>query len=175
MLYTCSTSIIGKKDGHEALCNVRKFGLEALYIYTATSSVIGHTQVLCSSCTNNAIMSSTSPSAHRALPDVEAMEELFANTALVDLLTSLPKRSLTQQLNLWMSQKDQRLRTSSLLYSLGRQITATQAKRLDSLGLSHDVLCEIWVSSPSEVFQETLLVRGVCSKKLRERKVYAKH
>ena len=166
ILYTCSASIRQRKTDMKPYA---MFESLVWRLCTATSSVIGHTQVLCSSCTNNAIMSSTSPSAHRALPDVEAMEELFTNTALVDLLTSLPKRSPTQQLNLWMSQKDQRLRTSSLLYSLGRQITATQAKRLDSLGLSHDVLREIWVSSPSEMFQETLLVRGVRSKKLREK------
>ena len=112
-------------------------------------------------------------SAHRALPDVEALDELLSEKALVGLLPSLPKRSPRQQIQLWNSQKDQRRRTSTLLYSLGRQITATQAKRLDSLNLSYDVLCEIRVSCSGEDFQKTLLQRGVRSKKLREKLISA--
>ena len=50
------------------------------------------------------------------------------------------------------------------MYSLGRQITAAQAKRLDSL--SYEVLGEIRVSCSD--FNKTLLKRGVKIKQLRE-------
>lgn len=62
--------------------------------------------------------------AHRALPDVEAMEEVFTKTALVDLLSSLPIQSAKQQLQKWHTLKEQRCRTSSLLYALGKQVTS---------------------------------------------------
>lgn len=71
------------------------------------------------------------------------MEELFTEKSLVDLLSSLPKRSARQQFQPWNKQKEQRRRTSSILYSLGWQITTSQAKRLDELNLSFPVLCEI--------------------------------
>ena len=108
--------------------------------------------------------------AHRALSDVVAMEELFTEKSLVDLLTSLPLRSVKQQLQLWNTQKEQRRRTSNILYSLGRQITSPQAKRLDELHLSVSALCEIRAScSDDDEFQTTLMQRGVRSKKLREK------
>jgi len=83
------------------------------------------------------------PPAHRALPDVEALEEVFMSTRLVDLLSSLPTRPARQQVELWGVQKGQRTRTTRFLHSLGNRITAAQAKRLDTLGLSHIVLCKL--------------------------------
>ena len=46
------------------------------------------------------VCEATSPfhAAHRALADVEAMEDIFLTSALVEMLSSLPKRSTTQQL-----------------------------------------------------------------------------
>ena len=98
------------------------------------------------------------------------MEELFMQTALVDLLSSLPTRPIRQQLHLWTVQKEQRRRTSTLLHSLGRGITAKQAERLDALNLSKATLCGIRAASTSdEEFQRVLQKRGVRSKPLRER------
>ena len=97
------------------------------------------------------------------------MEELFMWTDVVDLLSSLPKRSPTEQIQCWKVQKEQHRRTSSLLRSLGRQITAAQAKRLDALNLSYEVLREIRQCYSGEEFVKTLLERGVRSKVLREK------
>ena len=108
--------------------------------------------------------------AHRALPDVEALEEVFMGTRLVDLLSSLPTRPARQQVELWRVQKGQRTRTTRLLHSLGNRITAAQAKRLDTLGLSHTVLCELRAASAGdEEFQKVLREREVHSKPLREK------
>ena len=112
---------------------------------------------------------STPLTAHRALPDVEAIEELFTATAKVDLLSTLPKRSPKVQLQCWTTMKEQRQRTSAFLYSLGRQITAAQAKSLDALNLSYEVLCELRRSSSTEDFMTELFQRGVCSRKFREK------
>lgn len=107
--------------------------------------------------------------AHRALSDVEAMEELFTATPIVELLGTLPKRSAKVQIQCWNTMKEQRRRTSALLYSLGRQVTAAQAKRLDALSLTYEVLCELRQSCSTEEFMTTLFQRGVRSRKLRER------
>ena len=97
------------------------------------------------------------------------MEELFMQTALVDLLSSLPTRPIRQELHLWTVQKEQRRRTSTLLHSLGRGITAKQAERLDALNLSKAILCGIRAASTSdEEFQRVLQKRGVRSKPQRE-------
>ena len=97
------------------------------------------------------------------------MEEVFTATAVVDLLSTLPKRSAKVQIQCWNTQKEQRRRTSTLLYSLGRQITAAQAKRLDTLSLSYEVLCELRRSCSTEDFMRRLSQRGVRSRKLREK------
>lgn len=108
--------------------------------------------------------------AHRALSDVEALAELLADSPLVELLAGLPSRSAKTQVDTWRTQKDQNARSSKLLSSLGRCITAAQAKRLDSLGLSFDSLSKIRSSVGSvQEFQALLLERGVRSKPLREK------
>ena len=92
--------------------------------------------------------------------------------ALVDLLSSIPTRPARQQLQLWRVQKEQRRRTSTLLHTPGRRVTAAQAMRLDVLDLSYPVLCEIRGSASSDdKFRRALQERGVRSKLLREKLV----
>ncbi len=95
--------------------------------------------------------------------------QLLMETALVDLHSSVPARPANQQIRLWQDQKQQRLRTSTLLHSLGKRITAAQAKRLDTLDLSYKVLCEIRGCANDAEFQRLLKERGVHSKPLREK------
>jgi len=96
--------------------------------------------------------------------------QIFMSTRLVDLLSSLPTRPARQQVELWRVQKGQRTRTTRLLHSLGNRITAAQAKRLDTLGLPHTVLCELRAASAGdEEFQKALRECGVHSKPLREK------
>ena len=98
------------------------------------------------------------------------MEDIFLKSAVVEMLSSLPKRSTTQQLLKWRTQKEQRRRILSLLCSLGKRITAPQAKRLDVLDLPYEALCAIRSSCTSDTdFQTTLLQRGVRSRPLREK------
>ena len=105
--------------------------------------------------------------AHRALSDVEAMAEVFTNSPLVELLSSLPSRSPRTQVDIWNAQKATHSRSSQLMSSLGRTITMAQAKRL---GLSHESLCQIRSSVGTvQEFQQLLLERGVRSKPLREK------
>ena len=107
--------------------------------------------------------------AHRALPDVEALVELFTQTALVDLLSSVPIRTARQQLLIWRTQKEERGRTCSLLQALGKRVTVPQAKRLDTLHLTYPVLRQIRSSCASnDEFQKVLWQRGVRSKPLRQ-------
>ena len=96
--------------------------------------------------------------AHRALPDVEAMEKLFITTDLKNLLSSLPARCAVNQLQLWREQKEQRNRTSALMYSLGKGVSVLQAKRLDTLKLSYEALTDIRIlASSDEDFKKQLL------------------
>ena len=108
--------------------------------------------------------------AHRALADIQALEELLMSTQLLGLVASLPKRSATQQLQLGRLQKHQRTRTTTLLHSLGNRITAAQAKRLDALQLSYTALCTVRENTAGDTeFQRILLECGVRSKLLREK------
>ena len=95
--------------------------------------------------------------AHRALPDVEALVELFTQTALVDLLSSVPTRTARQQLLLWRTQKEERGCTCSLLQALGKRVTVPQAKGLATLHLMYPVLRQIRSSCASnDEFQKVL-------------------
>ena len=74
--------------------------------------------------------------AHRALPDVIAMEQVLTHPSLVRCLCRLPIQTPAKQLNLWMQQKRAHNRTAALVKALGKpSLTPAQAKRLDSLGL----------------------------------------
>ena len=96
--------------------------------------------------------------------------DIFTQTDLIDLLASLPARTSNRQLALWRLQKEQKRRTTALLQSLGKSVTAAQVKRLDSLNLDHSTLRALR-SSPSDndEFQAVLKKRGVRSKPLREK------
>ena len=97
--------------------------------------------------------------AHRALPDVEALVKLFTQMAL-DLLSSVPTRPARQQLLLWRTQKEERSRTCSLLQALGKRVTVSQAKHLDTLHLTYPVLRQIRSScTSSDKFQKVLWQR----------------
>ena len=145
---------------------MRKFGLESLYTHFFPHNTYPSNTGSYCLCINISHTLVFHP-AHRALPDVEAMEEIFTNSSTVDLLSSLQKRTAKHQLQPWTTQKDQRKRTCSIIYSLGRQITP-QAKHLDEPKLSYTVLCEIrGASRDDEDFQRALLQHGVWSKKLR--------
>ena len=66
-----------------------------------------------------------------------------------------------KQIGAWCAQKDLHSRSTRLLSSLGKKITATQAKRLDSLSLSYEALIELRASSKDgEDFTSALHKRG---------------
>ena len=110
--------------------------------------------------------------AHWALQDVEAMEEVFTKTALVDLLSSLPTQSAKAATAKVEYTKGPAMscRTSPLLYALGKRVTSAQAKWLDALNLSHWVLCDIRADTATyKDFWRVLLEKRVRSKPLREK------
>ena len=91
-------------------------------------------------------------------------------TGLVDLLSTLPIRSPAQQLGAWATQKNTHNRVTQILSSLGKRVTNAQAKRLNELGLSFEVLQDLRSSSKdSEEFSKALLDSGVRSKPLRDK------
>ena len=109
--------------------------------------------------------------AHRALDDVEAMEKLFTETKLVNFLSSLPIHTAKKQLGLWNAQREAHTNTTQLINFLEKpDITPQQAKRLNDLGLNHEVLVELRsdCTTPEE-FKEELHRRGVNSKLLLEK------
>ena len=111
-----------------------------------------------------------SNTAHRALTDVEALERIFTDTPLQELLPRLPSRTASSQLHIWTRQKNQHGRCSFLLRALGKKITSAQVKRLDDLGLTYDKLRFLRKSSDStDDFVTTLSSKGVNSKALREK------
>ena len=109
--------------------------------------------------------------AHRALPDVTAMESVITHQSLVSCLSKLPVRPPKTQWKLWIDQKRLFHRTTSLIRSLGKPaITAPQAKRLDALGLGHEELVQLHSNSKGrEKFIKVLKDKGVNSKPLREK------
>ncbi len=107
--------------------------------------------------------------AHRALPDVLAMEAVMTHPLLASSLTKIPVRSAKKQLELWSSQKQAHLRCDTLIRALGKpSITVSQAKKLDQLGLSYKGLVTLWANSGNpNRFSEALKEKGVNSKPLR--------
>lgn len=104
--------------------------------------------------------------AHRALPDVEALEELFTQTALKKLLLSIPIRSTEEQLQLWIAQKDiynQINKLSSTLPDISRE----QARKLVKMGLTYEELCHMCATTKTkDEFKELLKMKGVQRGKL---------
>lgn len=91
-----------------------------------------------------------SPAAHCVFPDVETMEQILTKTALVNLLSSLPRQPIRQQLQIWHQQKELRRRTTTLLHTLGRRITAAQVKCLHEISLCYTPLCTMSKHCSSE-------------------------
>ena len=113
-----------------------------------------------------------STGAHRALPDVIAMEKVFSHLSLVGCLSKLHIRTPQQQSRLWNQQKRLYQRTTSLTKSLGGKpsITSAQAKRLDVLGFSYEELLKLRADCKDTAsFLVVLKDRGVKSKPLREK------
>ena len=98
------------------------------------------------------------------------MEKILTKTELVDVLSSLPIRSPSQQLGAWATQKNTHDRITKILTSLGKNVTNAQAQRLNALGLSYEALQDLRSScTDKEEFGEALLKSGVKSKPVREK------
>ena len=114
------------------------------------------------------ILCITLTGAHRAFPDVLAMEAVMTHQSLISCPPNLPVRSAKKQMELWTSQKQRFHQADALIRSLGKpSITAAQAKRLIQLGLEHSALVTLRPkSSTPEAFMEALKGKGVKSKAL---------
>lgn len=106
--------------------------------------------------------------AHRALGDVQAMKSVLTHPSLLSCLSNLQLRSPSQQLKSWTSQKTLHQKYTSLTSSLSKPaITASQAKKLVSLGLSHSRLQQLHSEAKDEEdFFKKLKAKGVNSKAL---------
>lgn len=107
--------------------------------------------------------------AHRALADVHAMKEVFTHPSMRHCLSKLQPNPSSQQLKSWDKQKRLHHRTTSLISSLGKpSITAPQAKRIDTVGLSYAGLVKILSEAKGEEdFSSILKSKGINSKPLR--------
>ena len=86
----------------------------------------------------------TFPGAHRALPDVDAMEKVITHPKLARCLSKLLIRSATNQGGLWVAMKRRYFRSAALIKELGNPaVTTAQAKRLDELGLDFQDLLKM--------------------------------
>ena len=83
----------------------------------------------------------------------------------------LTVRSPQVQLGLWTNQKISFMKAAALIRAIGKpSLTQTQAKKLDSLGLSFAELTHLHQhSSTMEVFLAALKAKGIRSKVLREK------
>ena len=86
-------------------------------------------------------------------------------------LIILTVRSPQVQLGLWTNQKISFMKAAALIRAIGKpSLTPTQAKKLDSLGLSFAELTHLHQhSSTMEVFLAALKAKGIRSKVLREK------
>ena len=107
--------------------------------------------------------------AHRALPDVMAMERILTNPSMVSCLSRLHIRSPSQQLRQWVQQKRAHIRKTTLMKELGKCVTAAQAARLDSLGIGIQDLVQLRDCNSQEGFLTALREKGVRSRALREK------
>lgn len=112
-----------------------------------------------------------STGAHRALPDVLAMERVFAHPSLVACMSHIPIMSPKQQMSLWTKQKRKFNRTTALIRSLGKpSITSAQANRLHVLGFTYQSLLKLRSECKgTEVFLKILKDKGVNSKVVRDK------
>ena len=105
--------------------------------------------------------------AHRALPDVEAMESMFMSSSLHDILGSLDIRTPRQQLQLWNTQKQARNAVQRLVRFFGKRITKAHASQLTKLDITPETLQQ-WKDEAKGVkeFAKTLKEHKVNSKDL---------
>ena len=157
-----------KKEGDKNLKGI-KLGIESLHKHFLETDVQG--MVLKYTHLNLTMNSLTyALGAHRAMPDVLAMERVFTHPTLASCLSSIPTRSPKQQRCLWIEQKRHFQRITALSKSLGKpSITSAQANRLDSLGFSHEDLQKLRSELNATDFLKVLKSRGVNSKRLREK------
>ena len=108
--------------------------------------------------------------AHRALPDVEAMEALFSVEPLHALLPSLAIRTPQQQIQHWALQKQKRNSVQRLMRVFGKKITRAHTQQLIKMNVSFETP-ERWKSESKDrkEFTDTLKKRKINSKILRER------
>ena len=159
-----------KKDGEEVLQGA-SLAIEKLHIKIVGSPIEGmqlatEKQLIIVNNNKNYLVG-----AHRALPDVLALERVFTHSSLAGSLANLSVRTPQVQLSLWINQRNRFRRAGALIKSLGSpSLTSNQAKKLDSLGLSYTELLKLRQDSGStEVFLATLKDKGVRSKPLREK------
>ena len=86
---------------------------------------------------------------HRALPDVEAMEDIISHESQIYLLLLPPAQEKKAQdiIQQWQKNKELRRERRSLIRSLGQQISYNQANYLLKLGLKYLELRKIWENS----------------------------
>jgi len=99
------------------------------------------------------------------------MKAVLTHPSLSGCLSKLPLRSHNQQMKSWSTQKILHQKYTSLTTSLGKPaITAAQAKKLVSLGLSHSILKKLHTGAKNEEdFCKKLKVKGVNSKPLQSK------
>ena len=99
--------------------------------------------------------------AHRALPDVLALEKILTHPSLVTYLSRLPIRSPSQQ-------KRAHIRTTALVKAMGKPcLTAAQAKCLDVLGLGFNDLLKL--HSSKDEFLTATKDNGIRSRPVQEK------
>ncbi len=159
-----------KKDGEEVLQGA-SLSMEKLHIKIVGSPIEGmqlatEIQSILLNNNNNYLVG-----AHRALPDVLALERVFTHSALAGSLANLSVRTPQVQLSLWINQRNTYRRAAALIKSLGRpNLTSTQAKKLDSLSIGYTELLQLRkYSGTTEVFLTALKDKGIRSKPLREK------
>ncbi len=158
-----------KKDGEEVLQGA-SLSMEKLHIKIVGSPIEGMqlaTEIQSILLNNNNYL----VGAHRALPDVLALERVFTHSALAGSLANLSVRTPQVQLSLWINQRNTYRRAAALIKSLGRpNLTSTQAKKLDSLGIGYTELLQLREDSgTTEVILTALKDKGIRSKPLREK------
>ena len=162
-----------KKDGFQELTCVTHFELKILYstllgkTYSGKNTDIvnsmhfGH-RLMDHSCMMQsygyAVCFHYSSLAHRALPDVEALQELYTQTSLQKLLLSIPIRSTGEQLQHWKAQKECYEHVTKFRHILPTE----QARILVKKGLTYKVLCHMCATTKTkEEFKELLKRKGV--------------
>lgn len=109
--------------------------------------------------------------AHRALPDVLAMERVILHPSLSVCLSNVLTRCPQHQLKLWLDKKQLYMKSAQLIKCFGKPaLTSAQAKKLVSKNLLLDDLKIIQREVGSEAeFHSSLKTKGINSQPLREK------